>query len=127
MPFCPNCGRLHSGRMSAPSEPGRITHPGWPLVYEAQGFGWPVAEQSTLKERVSPQQLIKRLVDGRDSAFGPRSPVWVRRVVMPLLRQLQPGDEIWRYDSMTAPLSGAVGYYLIRDGLVQADIVLAVS
>jgi hypothetical protein len=91
----------------------RVQHPG-PPVYEARGFGWPPSA-GTLKTQLSPVQLqamLQQIDHARAQAFA---------------SAYRPGDQIWVYDTMTVPLSGARGVYLLRDGKVVADLVLVVS
>lgn len=92
-----------------------------PAVYEARGFGYPVAEpEKTLERRITRVELIAKML-GRHG-FG------YRDQLSTFLAKFQPGDEIWYYDSMKHGfLSGAAGYYLIRNGNVIGDITLMVS
>lgn len=118
-----------------------------PGTYEWRGQGYPPGP-GTLKRRLTVAQLLWDLgqrsaryltydtydADGRVPWWRKlRLAVaawesWVKRA-RPLIDSMQPGDEWWAYDyvGFMGPLSGAEGYFLVRNGLVVADLVGSVS
>jgi hypothetical protein len=97
---------------------------GLPPVWEARGYGWAPASQSSLKQRVSLEDFQRRWRESAGVRDGWGSPSDFAQFEA----KMAPGDEIWVYDTLgEVPLSGMRGLVLLRGGKVQASIVFVVS
>ncbi len=93
------------------------------LFFERDGFGYPPASRSSLKEQLSTVEFNRMWANARGApGWGDASDF------ADMANQMQPGDEIWVYNTMfEVPLSGMNGLVLLRGGNVVAQIVFMVS
>ena len=116
--------------MYRPREIRYVVPPTDPYTYEYRGLGYPPGTPNSLKRLLTKDQFWKEIQKPKFSvataAAVPAS--WIQRA-KDFMSSWQQGDEIWYYDYMgfMGPLSGAIGYYLLRGGRVVADLVIAVS
>ena len=102
-----------------------------PYWYEYRGFGYPPGSAQYLKRLLTPDQFWAEIQKPPfyKVATAAAIPANLIQRAKDFMASWLDGDEIWAYDYMgyMGPLSGATGYWLLRDGKVIADLVLAVS
>lgn len=111
-------GPWRSSSMHRPREIRYVIAPTDPYTYEYRGLGYPPGTPNSLKRLLTMAQFLAEA----NKEVGPQR-------TKDFIAKWQQGDEIWYYDYMgfMGPLSGAIGYYILRGGRVVADLVIAVS
>ena len=99
-------GVKYAGPPGPPHDPPNV-----PKVYEYLGFGHPPMDKKSLKQRLTPQEVMS-------------TPASAREDVRELIAGMLPGDELWTYDNMgfMGMLSGAQGLWVIRNGNVVGNV-----